>query len=163
LFDAIEQSFAIVGQESKIINSLYQGETVAYTRCRECGYESNRAEKFLDLTLPIKNEFGTGVLNSSLEMAIENFLKPEVLTAPNQYFCEQCDKKVDADRGVKLSKLPPLLDIQLGRFTINWETMQRVKIYDSVSFPFYLNLNDYMKGYDGITNKLYEKEVERMK
>jgi len=104
----------------------------------------------LDLTLPIKNEFGTGVLNSSVEMAIENYLKPELLSGSNQYFCETCNKKVDADRGVKLTKLPPLFDIQLSRFTINWETMQRIKIYDNVSFPFFLNLNDYMKGYEGI-------------
>jgi len=72
-----------VGQEATTINSLYQGETQSYTRCKECGYESARAEKFLDLTLPIKNEFGTGVLNSSLEMAIENYLKPELLIYPN--------------------------------------------------------------------------------
>lgn len=26
-----------------------------------------------------------------------------------------------------------------------------------------LNMNNYMKGYEGIENKLYEKEVERMK
>lgn len=63
------------------------------------------------MTLPIKNEFGTGVLNSSLEMAIENYLKPELLSGQNQYFCEVCNKKVDADRGVKLTKLPPLLDV----------------------------------------------------
>jgi hypothetical protein len=33
--------------------------------------------------LPIKNEFGTGVVNSSLEMAIENYLKPELLEGDN--------------------------------------------------------------------------------
>lgn len=95
-------------------------------------------------------------------MALENYIKPELLSGQNQYFCEQCNKKVDADRGVKITQVPQLLDIQLGRFTINWETMQRIKIYDPVSFPLYLNMNDYMKGYEGITNKLYEKEVERM-
>ncbi len=41
--------------------------------------------------------------------------------------------------------------------------MQRIKIQERVSFPLYLNMNDYMKGYEGITNKLYEKEVDRMK
>jgi len=41
--------------------------------------------------------------------------------------------------------------------------MQRIKIYDRVTFPLFLNLNDYLRGYEGITNKLYEKEVERMK
>jgi len=68
-------------------------------------------DKFLDLSLPIKNEFGTGVLNSNLEMALENYIKPELLNESNQYFCEKCDKKVDADRGMKLTKLPPLFDI----------------------------------------------------
>lgn len=51
------------------------------------------------------------------------------------------------------------MDISLNRFTLNWETLQRVKINDVVSFPFYLNMNDYLKGYEGISNKLYEKEV----
>jgi hypothetical protein len=26
-----------------------------------------------------------------------------------------------------------------------------------------LNMNDYIKGYEGIQNKLYEKEVQRMR
>lgn len=95
-------------------------------------------------------------------MALENYIKPELLDGSNQYFCDKCNKKVDADRGIKFTKLPHLLDVSLARFTLNWETLQRVKIYDSVSFPFYLNMNDYMKGYEGIENKVYEKEVERM-
>jgi hypothetical protein len=38
----------------------------------------------------------------------------------------------------------------------------RVKITDRVSFPLALNMNDYMKGYEGIKNKLYDNEVERV-
>ena len=37
----------------------------------------------MDIQLPIKNEFGTGVINSSLEMALENYLKPELLNEDN--------------------------------------------------------------------------------
>jgi hypothetical protein len=51
----------------------------------------------------------------------------------------------------------------LARFTLDWETLQRVKIYDRVSFPQILNMNDHIKGYEGIKNKLYEKEVLRMR
>ena len=29
-----------------------------------------------------------------------------------------------------------------------------------MSFPTVLNMNEYMQGYDGIENKLYDKEVE---
>ena len=56
-------------------------------KCKTCGYESNRGDKYQDIQLPIKNEFGTGVVNSSLEMAIENYLKPDVLDGDNQYEC----------------------------------------------------------------------------
>lgn len=33
---------------------------------------------------------------------------------------------------------------------------------ERVSFPLTLNMNDYMKGYEGISNKLYDQEVARM-
>lgn len=52
-------------------------------RCGTCKFESKREDTFLDLTLPIRNEFGTGVLNSSVEMALENYIKPELLTGDN--------------------------------------------------------------------------------
>ena len=63
---------------------------VSYVKCEVCQKESSREEKFLDLSLPIKNEFGTGVQNSSVEMAIENYLKPEKLEGDNQYECSEC-------------------------------------------------------------------------
>ena len=49
------------------------------------------------------------------------------------------------------------------RFALDYETFQRVKVTERVSFPVTLNLNEYMKGYEGIETKLYDKEVERMK
>ncbi len=135
----------------------------SYVKCDECQNESLNEQNFMDLSLPIKNEFGTGVLNSSVEMALENYIKPEKLDGNNQYQCEVCKKKVNAEKGLKLTVSPPVLFIHLARFTLDWDTLQRVKIYDRVSFPFMLNMNDYIKGYEGIQNKLYEKEVQRMR
>ena len=40
----------------------------------------------MDISLPIRNEFGTGVVNSSLEMALENYLKPDILSGDNYEF-----------------------------------------------------------------------------
>lgn len=54
-----------------------------YVRCLECKHENCRDVSFHDISLPIRNEFGTGVMNSSLEMAIENYLKPDHLTGDN--------------------------------------------------------------------------------
>jgi ubiquitin carboxyl-terminal hydrolase 47 len=84
LFDAIEQSFALAGvDQSSSINNLYQGKMASYVRCEECQTESRNEQNFMDLSLPIKNEFGTGVLNSSVEMALENYIKPEKLEGDN--------------------------------------------------------------------------------
>jgi len=95
-------------------------------------------------------------------MALENYIKPELLSGDNAYFCSQCQKKVSADKGIKLVRGPKILTIALNRFTLDYETMQRVKINDRVSFPSVINFNDYLNGYDGIKNKKYQAEVERM-
>ena len=101
LFDSIDQSL-----ETKSISKLFEGTSQSYVRCKECGRESTRDDTFLDLSLPIKNEFGTGVANSSIEMAIENYIKPELLSDGNQYFCEHCNKKCDAEKGINLTRGP---------------------------------------------------------
>ena len=131
-----------------------------YVRCNECKHENCRDAPFLDISLPIRNDFGTGVINSTLEMAIENYLKPNHLTGDNRYFCEKCQKKVDADKGLKLKKCPKILAFSLNRFALDLNTLSRVKVGDRVTFPMTLNLNDYMQGYEGIKNKLYDQHCE---
>lgn len=144
------------------LSNLFEGHSESYVKCLTCLSESKRPDTFLDLTLPIRNEFGTGVLNSSVEMALENYIKPELLDGGNQYFCEGCGCKRDAEKGIKLTKGPQILAIVLNRFTLDYSTFQRVKITDRVSFPETLNLNDYLSGYDNIKNKKYDEHVQRM-
>lgn len=141
---------------------IYEGVSQGFVKCLQCGHESIRQDQFQDLSLPIRNEFGTGVQNSSVEMALENYIKPEVLEGDNQYNCEICATKVDAEKGIKLVAGPPILTIALNRFTLDYNTFQRVKIMDRVSFGQVINFNDYLHGYDNIKNKKYEAEVERM-
>lgn len=104
------------------MTDFYEGLSQSYVRCLECGYESIQHDRFQDLSLPIRNEFGTGVLNSSVEMALENYIKPEQLSGDNQYFCSTCEKKVDAEKGIKLVKGPNILTIALNRFTLDYNT-----------------------------------------
>lgn len=99
------------------------------------------------------------MLNSSLEMALENYIKPELLNGDNQYFCEKCNKKKDAEKGIKLTHGPQILSIVLNRFTLDYNTFQRVKLNERVTFPLSINLNDYLKGYEGISSKKYDQEV----
>ena len=85
--------------------------------------------------MPIKNEFGTGVVNSSLEMALENYMKPDLLNGDNQYACEKCAKKVDALKGLGLARCPTVMNFSLNRFTLDYNTFQRVKVNETLSFP----------------------------
>ena len=92
-------------------------------------------------------------------MALENYIKPEQLTEDNQYFCESCDHKVDADKGIKLISVPSTLTLVLRRFGLNYETFTREKINNSVSFGQLLNMNEYINTSEA-ESKLYEKEIE---
>jgi ubiquitin carboxyl-terminal hydrolase 48 len=47
---------------------------------------------------------------------LKDYLAKEVLNGNNQYYCENCDAKLDATRCVKLKKLPPVLNLSLNRY-----------------------------------------------
>ena len=145
------------------MTDLYEGQSHGFVKCLACGYESKVPDRFQDISLPIRNELGTGVLNSSVEMALENYIKPEKLEGSNQYLCPDCDKKQDAEKGIKLTNGPPILTIALNRFTLDYQSydLKRMKLTDRVSFTQLLNFNDYLNGYENIKNKKYQQEVER--
>lgn len=44
-------------------------------------------------------------------------LAPDELVGDNQYFCDLCAAKSDADRRMRLRSLPPYLCLALQRFT----------------------------------------------
>eukprot|EP00742_Colponemidia_sp_Colp-10_P003548 GILJ01003779.1.p1 GENE.GILJ01003779.1~~GILJ01003779.1.p1 ORF type:complete len:1161 (+),score=247.88 GILJ01003779.1:139-3621(+) len=158
LFDAIETTFKGT-EQANFINDLYEGIMIDYVQCRECHHESSREDKFLDISLTVRNEFDK-IYNDSVDKALENYLKPEILEGNNKYFCEKCNKKVDAVKGLKFKKFPPFLTLQLKRFDIDYNTMQRKKLNDEVRFPLILNMNQYVAGSGQLARKLSQKRVE---
>jgi ubiquitin carboxyl-terminal hydrolase 47 len=94
-------------------------------------------------------------------MALENYMRPERLEADNQYQCSQCERRVDAVKGLKIKTLPKILTVQMNRFTLDWTTFQMVKVHDKVTFPYVLNGNNYLRGFEGIKDKHTEKAKEK--
>nr|CAD7395807.1 unnamed protein product [Timema cristinae] len=78
------------------------------------------------------------------EEALRAFVQPETLDGNNQYFCEKCNKKCDAHKGLKFSKFPYLLTLHLKRFDFDYQTLHRIKLNDKVVFPDLLNLNSFI-------------------
>ena len=142
LFDAIEES--VKGTDSEnMISSLYEGMMTDYVKCNSCENESKRSDRFLDLSLTVRNDFEQ-IKNDSIEKALLNYIKPELLSGGNQYMCDICAHKVDAAKGLKIDKFPYILVAQIKRFDLNYNTMQRIKLNDRVTFPQILNANCFL-------------------
>lgn len=125
-----------------VIKALYEGVTKDYVKCRHCGHESGTKAVFQTLNLAIR-PFG-GAPITSVEEGLANYFKPEDMSGENQYECEPCKTKRDADKGIRLDKVPYVLTISLIRFDYDWEVDQRVKINDRVSFPETLDMAEYL-------------------
>ncbi|CAK62005.1 unnamed protein product (macronuclear) [Paramecium tetraurelia] len=144
LFDAIQQS-----DDQDFITRLYQSHSQSYVQCLKCQSESVSNEVFLDLSLTVKSDF-LNVYNESLERALYYYIKPEKLDGDNKYFCQNCNDKTDALKGFRLKALSDILTIQLNRFELDMNTFERKKVNDYVSFPFVLDMNNFLKPYDQI-------------
>ncbi|XP_005108001.1 ubiquitin carboxyl-terminal hydrolase 47 [Aplysia californica] len=142
MFDALEQNWKNTVQ-ANLINQLYQGKMKDYVKCLECGYESARVDAYLDIPLVIR-PFGSTETHDTVEKAMNAFVQPETLDGSNQYFCEKCNKKCDAHKGLKFVSFPYLLTLQLKRFDFDYATMHRIKLNDRMTFPERLDLNPFV-------------------
>ena len=142
MFDALEQKFKNTKQ-ADLINCLYEGKMIDYVKCLECETEKSREDTFLDIPLPVR-PFGSTTAYENIEEALKAFVQPETLDGNNQYFCEKCDKKCDAHKGLKFKKFPYILTLHLKRFDFDYQTLHRIKLNDKVTFPQQLNLNGFV-------------------
>jgi uncharacterized UBP type Zn finger protein len=69
-------------------------------------------------------------------------LEDEFLDGSNRYFSNACGKKTKAVKNLRMSQIPPLLNIQLKRFAFS-ATNQNVKLNHYVKFPLEINLAKY--------------------
>jgi len=82
----------------------------------------------------------------SVEEAMTKFITPEVLDENNLYNCDACGNKCRAVKGTRLKRVPYFLIMQLKRFDFDFATMNRVKLCDRVSFPYVLDMADFVEG-----------------
>ena len=73
------------------------------------------ADKFMDLSLVIgRLSAGPGAVQQ-VGRGHQDYLMPENLDGDNQYSCELWEQS-DADKGIKLTRLPYILMLQIKRF-----------------------------------------------
>mmetsp|Transcript_13245 Transcript_13245/g.24821 ORF Transcript_13245/g.24821 Transcript_13245/m.24821 type:complete len:1121 (+) Transcript_13245:1588-4950(+) len=138
LFNVIEESLAST-QHSELISKLYKGMFSYQTICMNCAYMSEREEAFCDINVQVKGF-------KSLVDGLRHLTGYEDLTGDNQYFCEVCQAKVDAKRGMQLKQLPPILTIALQRFEFDWAREERKKINNKYTYPLELDMFEFVPG-----------------
>ena len=131
-----------------LLPDLFQGMIKNQIICKKCGNNSERKEAFMDLNLPIvkKSEEDkvvkkTGQLSileclgkedaTDVQYLFNRYCQDETLEGDNQYHCEVCGCKQDAQRRVRFEKVPPLLNIQLSRYTYDMKTFAKKKVSEN--------------------------------
>jgi ubiquitin C-terminal hydrolase len=163
LFDRMDESFNKCGdpQLSNLLQKIFRGVVTYETTCKTCRSVSAREEAFMDLNLPIVQPENDDTSNATplkgqttLEQAfasnknvdtdvqycLETYLSPEKLDGDNQYFCGACDCKRDAERVLKVTSLPPVLNVQLSRYVFDRKKFTKKKLSDKVLLPSALQL-----------------------
>ncbi|XP_050233549.1 ubiquitin carboxyl-terminal hydrolase 26 isoform X2 [Mercurialis annua] len=129
-------SYSEVSKVRTIVQDLFRGSVSHVTTCSKCGRDSEasyKMEDFYELELNVK-----GLKN--LDESLDDYLSVEELHGENQYFCEICKTRVDANRSIKLQTLPDVLNFQLKRCVFLPKTTTKKKITSAFGFPGVLDM-----------------------
>lgn len=144
------------GNDEKLLSRFFGGRSATQLICRGCPHRYERFEHFFTLQLTV---FGNR--SNSVMSALQDFVAGELLEGDNQYFCSQCNKKVDTVKRTVLADLPDTIILGLKRFDFNYDTMQRIKLNVDVPFSEDLdmsafcreNLSDIPEGSEPVTKR----------
>ncbi|KDQ62992.1 hypothetical protein JAAARDRAFT_120115, partial [Jaapia argillacea MUCL 33604] len=121
------------GNDATIVHRLFEGILTSETRCLTCETVSSRDESFLDLSIDIEQ-------NSSVTACLRQFSASEMLCQRNKFFCDSCCGLQEAEKRMKIKKLPNILALHLKRFKYQEDVQKYIKLAYRVAFPFELRL-----------------------
>ncbi|KDR85571.1 hypothetical protein GALMADRAFT_218667 [Galerina marginata CBS 339.88] len=116
-----------------LVHKLFEGTLTSETRCLTCETVSSRDESFLDLSIDIEQ-------NSSVTACLRQFSASEMLCQKNKFFCDSCCDLQEAEKRMKIKKLPNVLALHLKRFKYQEDVGKYIKLAYRVAFPFDLRL-----------------------
>jgi ubiquitin carboxyl-terminal hydrolase 9/24 len=85
-------------------------------------------------------------------------IEGDMLEGDNAYYCEKCEKKVNAKKRCCIKKLPNVLMLVLKRFEFNYDTMTKFKVNDHCEFPMDLSMEAFCQ--ETLQTKDLEKKIE---
>lgn len=131
-----------------VFSSLFGGELTSEAKCLTCNKKSLRDEKFFDLSVDIQQ-------HSSITNSLKLFSKIEKLNQNNKFHCEQCESLQEAEKCIKLKKLPKVLSFHLKRFQYSEQLGRMVKLFHRVEYTKTLRVFN-VSAQAEVKDKLYE-------
>jgi len=128
-----DSAVAGIATQTGWVHDLFEGVLVSETKCLGCNMISQREEPFLDLSVDLD-------ANSSVTSCLRKFCEPELLCALNKFQCDTCGSLQDAERRVKIKRLPRILALHLKRFRYSEDYSRLQKLFHRVVYPLHLRL-----------------------
>lgn len=132
------------------LKSIFEGVLTSETRCLTCELTSRRDETFLDLSIDLSE-------HSSVTSCLLSFSAEEMLCERNKFHCDNCGGLQEAEKRMKIRKLPKVLTLHLKRFRYTDDMSRLLKVGARVTYPYTLRLfNTLPEGETEGSDRLYE-------
>ncbi|KAL5105230.1 Ubiquitin carboxyl-terminal hydrolase 17-like protein 6 [Taenia crassiceps] len=130
--DVTEQVHSSHSSKHNIIQRLFVGQTVTDVRCSVCGTGFKSYDHWLNLSLDVSQ-------CKTLQEGVSQYTREEELREDNAYMCSVCRKPQLATRLTRIHRAPPILIVQLNRFSQSNEKLDVV-----VQFPAVMDIGPHM-------------------
>lgn len=118
---------------TKTVIIFFQGILTSETRCLNCENVSSKDEDFFDLQVDIEQ-------NTSITHCLRCFSNTETLCSDNKFKCDNCSSYQEAQKRMRVKKLPMILALHLKRFKYMEQYNRHIKVSHRVVFPLELRL-----------------------
>jgi ubiquitin carboxyl-terminal hydrolase 9/13 len=115
------------------VHELFEGTLTSETRCLTCENISQRDEPFLDLSVDLDQ-------HSSVTSCLRRFSEEEMLRERNKFHCDICGGLQEAEKRMKIKRLPKILALHLKRFKYTEDLQRLQKLFHRVVYPYQLRL-----------------------
>ena len=130
------------------VHEIFQGTLTNETRCLNCESLSSKDEDFLDLSVDVDQ-------NTSITQCLRVFSNTETLSCEHKYYCENCCSKQEAQKRMRIKKLPMILALHLKRFKYTESQNRHTKLSYRVVFPLELRIFNKTSN-DESNDRLYD-------
>ena len=115
------------------VHELFEGTLTSETKCLTCENVSKRDEAFLDLSVDLDE-------HSSVTACLRKFSEEEMLCERNKFHCDRCGGLQEAEKRMKVKRLPKILALHLKRFKYTEDLQRLQKLFHRVVYPYHLRL-----------------------